>query len=75
MGLLQLFGRNVRRARLAADMSQAKLADATGIKREYLSDVERGLRNPSIALLGRISDALKVDPAELLRREDDLPSI
>lgn len=66
MHLLLIFGRNVRHARQAADMSQAKLAEATGIKREYLSEVERGLRNPSIALLGRIANALSIDPAALL---------
>ena len=52
-------------------MSQVRLAEATGIKREYLSDVERGLRNPTIALLGRIADALSIEPDTLLRRDSE----
>lgn len=68
--LLERFGENVRLARKAAEMSQVKLAEATGIKREYVSAIEGGHRNPSIALLGRIADALKIDPADLLRKGD-----
>lgn len=39
------------------------------MKRSYVSDVERGTRNPSVRALGRLAEALDVSPARLL----DLP--
>ena len=39
------------------------------MKRSYLSDLERGTRNPSIRALGRLAKALGVEPPELLRSE------
>jgi len=48
-------------------MSQEELALDAGMKRSYLSDLERGTRNPSVRALGRLADALNVDPGELLK--------
>jgi transcriptional regulator with XRE-family HTH domain len=36
------------------------------MKRSYLSDLERGTRNPSVRALGRLAKALGVEPADLL---------
>lgn len=47
-------------------MSQEELAFQAGMKRSYLSDLERGTRNPTVRALGRLSDALNVTPASLL---------
>ncbi|RYE58688.1 MAG: XRE family transcriptional regulator, partial [Hyphomicrobiales bacterium] len=41
-----------------------------GMKRTYLSDLERGTRNPSVRALGRLADALSVAPDELLKGND-----
>lgn len=41
-------------------------ASDSGFDLGYLSGVERGVRNPSAAVLARIADALQVDVAELL---------
>lgn len=49
-------------------MSQEQLALDAGMKRAYLSDVERGTRNPSIRALERLATALGVEPAELVRK-------
>ena len=35
----------------------------------YLSDMERGTRNPSVKAIGRLAVALGVEPAELLARK------
>jgi transcriptional regulator with XRE-family HTH domain len=66
MDLVQLLGRNVRAARLARDLSQEQLAFEAEMKRSYLSDLERGTRNPSVRALGRLAKALGVEPADLL---------
>lgn len=64
--VVALFGRNVRVLRTAADLSQEELAFLVGMKRSYLSDLERGTRNPSVRALGRIAAAFDVPPSRLL---------
>ncbi|WBH15314.1 helix-turn-helix domain-containing protein [Sphingomonas radiodurans] len=67
MDLVQLLGTNVRRQRKLKGMSQEELSLEAGMKRSYVSDLERGTRNPSVRALGRLADALGVEPALLLR--------
>lgn len=67
MDVVALLGRNVRREREARGLSQEQLAFEAGMKRSYLSELERGLRNPSVRALGRIAEALGVSPPTLLR--------
>ena len=74
MDLVQLLGRNVRAARLARGLSQEQLAFEAEMKRSYLSDLERGTRNPSVRALGRLAQALGVEPPELLRDRDKIDS-
>ncbi len=40
------------------------------MKRSYLSDLERGTRNPSVRALGRLAEALNVEAAVLLKATD-----
>ena len=69
MDVVQLLGENVRRYRKQAGMSQEELSLEAGMKRSYVSDLERGTRNPSVRALGRLATALKVQPYELLLRQ------
>jgi len=64
--LRQILGRNVRLVRKHLRLSQEALANEAGIDRTYVSGIERGLRNPSINLLERLSAVLGVSPADLL---------
>lgn len=66
MDAVALFGKNVRALRKAAALSQEELAFRAGMKRTYLSDLERGMRNPSVRVLGRLANALGVPPDRLL---------
>ena len=66
MDLVRQLGKTVRRYRLAADLSQEELAFQAGMKRSYLSDLERGTRNPTVRAVGRLAAALGVRPSELL---------
>ena len=73
----KLFGATVRKLRLQGGMSQEALAARASLKRTYLSDLERGHRNVSLATLERVADALNVHPSLLLAQfpvETDLPS-
>ena len=71
MDVVALFGRNVRRWRKKRGMSQEDLALEAGMKRSYLSDLERGTRNPTVRALGRLAAALSVEPWQLLQSQDD----
>ena len=66
MELVRLLGLNVRRVRRERRLSQEELSFRAEMKRAYLSDLERGTRNPSVRALGRIAMALNVPPATLL---------
>lgn len=66
MDLVQLLGENVRRLRKERGLSQEELAFQAGMKRSYLSDLERGTRNPTVRAMGRLADALKIEPPLLV---------
>jgi transcriptional regulator with XRE-family HTH domain len=59
-------GRNVRRLREEAGLSQEKLALEADLDRTYVSGVERGVRNPTVTVVARIAKALKTEPNKLL---------
>lgn len=62
-----IVGKNVRRFRQRADMTQEQLAFAVEIDLTYVGGIERGKRNPSVLVLVRIAAALGTEPAELLK--------
>ena len=70
MDMRKLVGRNVREARLALGMTQERLADVSGFSQQYISDLERGRRNPTIVSLYEFAQALSVSPIHLLKSGD-----
>ena len=56
----RLVGRNVKRLRIAAGISQAELAERMGVDRAYVSGLELGQRNPTVVTLWHIGKALGV---------------
>jgi transcriptional regulator with XRE-family HTH domain len=64
--LLKTFGRSVRRLRKQRGLSQETLAEACGLSRNYVSDIERGVRNPGLLVLVAMAKALKVPLRELV---------
>jgi transcriptional regulator with XRE-family HTH domain len=55
-----LFGRKVRAAREAAQMSRELAAEKSGITANYLGEVERGEKWPSLEIICAIATALNV---------------
>ncbi|MDP3675578.1 MAG: helix-turn-helix transcriptional regulator [Novosphingobium sp.] len=66
MDIRQRLGRNVRRLREEQGWSQEDYADRAGIHRTYVSDIERGRRNPSVTVVERLAKPLGLPPGRLL---------
>ena len=66
MDIQKKLARSVRSRRLALEMSQEDLAAACDLDRTYISGIERGIRNPTINVLQRLSDALETNVPSLL---------
>jgi transcriptional regulator with XRE-family HTH domain len=64
--LLAAFGVAVRQLRVNRGLTQERLAEAAGIHRTYIGDVERGLRNVSLVNIVRIAKALSIEASTLL---------
>ncbi len=67
VGHIRAFGRNLRRARLRAGLTQAQLSVAAPLDRAAISRLECGERAPDLPTLRRVCGALGLEPADLLR--------
>lgn len=68
MELTTIFGRNVRHARLARGMTIEALAQDSGLSYSYVGEIERGLRNPTLAVIEGLADSLAIEAYSLLQR-------
>lgn len=66
MDIRARLGLNVRRLREEKGWSQEDYADRAGIHRTYVSDIERGRRNPTVTVVEKLAGPLGVSAAELL---------
>ena len=64
--VLTAFGQNVRKRREARHFTQEVLAERAELDRTYISDIERGTRNPGIKNVVRLASALGVTGAKLM---------
>lgn len=62
----QALGAFIRAQRRLADLSLREMATMTSVSNAYLSQIERGLHQPSVRVLSAIARALDVPPDELL---------
>lgn len=65
---LEILGSLLRAQRIAADLSLRELSERTKVSNAYLSQLERGLHEPSLSVLRAISSALGVPLGSLLTR-------
>jgi len=70
MDMRKLIGRNVRRIRGERGLTQEQFAERSGFSQQYISDLERGRRNPTIVSLFELAQALGSTPIELLTPDD-----
>ncbi len=75
------FGAYLRSQRQLAQLSLRQLAELTRISNPYLSQIERGLHQPSIGVIKSLAEALNLSVSELLAQaanivssQDDVPT-
>ena len=67
MDMRKLVGDNCARIRKERGLTQEELSELTGLSQQYLSDLERGKRNPTVVTVYEIALALGVSHLDLLR--------
>ena len=67
MTIEKQMGMRIRFLRKQRKLSIEDLALEANVNKNYLSDLERGMRNPSLKILSRIASALKISMSELLK--------
>ncbi len=73
--LREVFGRNVRRARMLQRRSLRDLAEATHVSPGMLSQIERGLTNPTLDTMARLTNALRLPLTDLVTSQQERPNV
>jgi transcriptional regulator with XRE-family HTH domain len=68
--VLAALGRNVRHRRTLKSLTQEKLAEKADLDPTYISDIERGMRNPGIKNVVRLAKALGITTSRLTEGVD-----
>ena len=63
--MIENFGSNITRLRKEKGLSQEELADKIGLKKQTISNIERGRRYPTFENLDRIASVLNASPIQL----------
>lgn len=71
MDMRKLIGRNLARLRREKRFTQERFAEVSGFTQQYVSDVERGLRNPTIVSIYNLATALGVSHVDLVMPDDE----
>lgn len=71
MDIRKLVGDNFGRVRKAKGLTQEQVAERSGFSQQYLSDLERGRRNPTVVSVYELALALDINYLELLQQNID----
>jgi transcriptional regulator with XRE-family HTH domain len=64
------FGEAVREIRKKQGLTQQEVSEAMGAPATFISDIERGVRNPSWSTILALAEAMKVKPSEIAARAE-----
>jgi transcriptional regulator with XRE-family HTH domain len=67
MDLKEVMATNMRRLRYDKKLTQEELAARSGLSMRYVGSIERGAVSASVSVLGKVAEALGVDPCDLIR--------
>ena len=68
----QAFGQTLKKYRLQQKLSQEKLAELADLDRTYISQIERGLKSPSIPTLISLAQALNIKAHLLISEVEEV---
>ncbi len=71
MDMRKLVGRNFGRIRKEKGFTQERFAEASGFTQQYISDLERGRRNPTVVTLFELASTLGVNHVDLVLPDDE----
>ncbi|MGY4310748.1 helix-turn-helix domain-containing protein [Bradyrhizobium sp. JR3.5] len=71
MDMRKLVGRNFARLRKQKRFTQEKFAEVSGFTQQYISDLERGRRNPTVVTLFELASTLGVSHVDLVVPDDE----
>lgn len=71
MDVRSLVACNLRRLRVAKNISQNELAVISEVERAYVGHLKRGTRNPTIDTLEKLAIALECETMKLFRNAPD----
>lgn len=66
------FGKVIRQKRNKLGISQEKLAEFCDLHRNYISEIERGIKSPSLRTIVLLAIALDSSPHVLLQETEEL---
>lgn len=64
------FGRAVKQIRIQRGLTQEQVSAASGLHPTYISDIERGARNPSWQVITQLAEGIGVSTAEIAQHFD-----
>ncbi|MCG2633060.1 helix-turn-helix domain-containing protein [Bradyrhizobium sp. WYCCWR 13023] len=67
----KLVGRNFARLRKQKRFTQEQFAEASGFTQQYISDLERGRRNPTVVTLFELASTLSVSHVDLVLPDEE----
>jgi transcriptional regulator with XRE-family HTH domain len=71
MDMRKLVGRNFGRLRREKGFTQERFAEVSGFTQQYISDLERGRRNPTVVTLFHLAAALGVNHIDLVQPDHE----
>lgn len=66
-----IFGKAIKNLRLARELTQNDVADMINSERSHISDIERGIKSPSLSMIFRLAEALQIPSGELVQLVDN----
>lgn len=66
-----MIGDELRKARLAAGLTQEDVALEANVDRSYISELEHDKKSPTVLMLFRLCRVIQVRPSELIRRVEE----
>lgn len=73
MDLKEVLATNLRRLRHERELTQEDLAELTGLSSRYVGSIERARVSASVTILGKLAEALDVNPCRLITSDAQVP--